>query len=690
MNKQNLLISVALLMATSYDAFSESIETIENIEVVGRLNSFASQSEIQLNQASSPDMRSQLQTLPGLNVNGNGMVSGILQYRGLFGDRIHINIDGNEVAGAGPNAMDSPLSHVIGSLYQTVTLHRGIAPVSVGAESLGGAVEIEEYAFDINTSDAWITQGGTTASYFNNDSKALSALLFSSANNMYVGLSGDLQDGDNSDDGDGREIPSTFYERSAIKLKAGFQSGKHRIDGSVAKRDTNESGTPALAMDIIFVDALWYRLNHTFEVSSQWKIKTQLFGNQNQHDMNNFALRLPPMPAMFRLNQVESEASGISSKSVFTEQDQRFELGAEIYQRQHQSTITNPNNASFILNNFNNVERDRTSAYAEYTKRTNHYNWLLGARLSEVATDADAVSTTMAMMNPNAASLQNNFNSSQRDKTFSLIDIVGKINVPVSQNWSLTLSAAIKERAPSYNELYSWFPLGVSAGLADGRNYLGNLELKKETAHKLDIGLQFQTSSIMVSTNVFYSDINDYILGTPSENLAANNIAMMNGIMLPLQWNNTDATISGVDVYASVRLSEHWQLNGTFEYARGKQKSPIEQDLYRLAPMSAFVQLSYEVQKWKWRISSRLVAAQNKVAEQQNETASAGYGLFNTDVEYAINEHLQISLIAENIFNKTYADHLAGVNRINNADIANGEKLPGVGRNIGAYLQYQF
>lgn len=626
MNKQNILISVALLMATSYDAFSESIETIENIEVVGRLNSFASQSEIQLNQASSPDMRSQLQTLPGLNVNGNGMVSGILQYRGLFGDRIHINIDGNEVAGAGPNAMDSPLSHVIGSLYQTVTLHRGIAPVSVGAESLGGAVEIEEYAFDINTSDAWITQGGTTASYFNNDSRALSALLVSSANNMYVGLSGDLQDGDNSDDGDGREIPSTFYERSAIKLKAGFQSGKHRIDGSVAKRDTNESGTPALAMDIIFVDALWYRLNHTFEVSSQWKIKTQLFGNQNQHDMNNFALRLPPMPAMFRLNQVESEASGISSKSVFTEQDQTFELGAEIYQRQHQSTITNPNNASFILNNFSNVERDRTSAYAEYTTRTNHFNWLLGARLSEVATDADAVSTAMAMMNPNVASLQNNFNSSQRDKTFSLFDIVGKINVPVSQNWSLTFSAAVKERAPSYNELYSWFPLGVSAGLADGRNYLGNLELKKETAHKLDIGLQFQTSSIMVSTNVFHSDINDYILGTPSDNLAANNIAMMNGILPPLQWNNADATISGVDVYASVRLSEHWQLNGTFEYARGKQKSPIEQDLYRLAPMSAFVQLSYEVQKWKWRISSRLVAAQNKVAEQQNETASAGYG----------------------------------------------------------------
>ena len=673
---------------TNQDAQNE--QNVERINIIGKLDSFASQSELALNQASSPDLRSQLQLLPGLNVNGNGAVSGVVQYRGLFGDRVRVNIDGAEVAGAGPNAMDSPLSHVIGSLYQNVTLHQGIAPVSAGAETLGGAIEIDEYDFDINQSSNWLHQGGATASYFANDNRALSALLFSSANNMYFGISSDVQEGDNYEDGAGREVPSTFYERSALKLKAGMQSGKHRLDVSIAKRNTNESGTPTLAMDIIFVDALWYRLNHRFDASSTWQIQTQLFGNQNQHDMNNFDLRTPPMPAMHRLNSVESEASGFNSKAIYTQQNTVFEVGAELYQREHQSFISNPNNAMFFIDNFNDVERDRISFFSEYTQNLQYLKWQLGARVSEVSTDAGRVSTNMAMMNPNVAVLQNDFNSAQRDKDFSLFDVVAKLNVPLSETLSATFSAGIKERAPSYNELYTWFPLGVSAGLADGRNYIGNLDLEKETANQADIGLQYNQDNTRVTASIFYSKVDDYILGTPSSNQAANNIAFMNGIAIPLQWNNTDAKLSGVELYALQRLNDAWQLRASFEYVRGKQTSPIEQDLYRIAPFSAFVEIEYAKDAWQWRLSSRLVAAQNKVAEQQNESPTSGYALVNSDLVYSFSPQFELSLIIENLFDKAYADHLSGINRVNDSEVARGEKVPGAGRNIGLYMQYQF
>ncbi|WP_371194504.1 TonB-dependent receptor [Glaciecola sp. SC05] len=690
MKKAYIYLSASLSMAACHVAFAEDISTIESIEVLGRINSFANQSEIQLNQASSPDMRSQLSMLPGLNINGNGAVSGVLQYRGLFGDRLRVNIDGNEVAGAGPNAMDSPLSHAIGTLYQSVTLHQGIAPVSVGAETIGGAVEIDEYAFDINHTEKWLVQGGATASAFDNDNRALSALLFTSAKNLYLGFSADAQEGDNYIAGDGREVPSTFYERSALKLKAGIQSGKHRVDALVARRNTNESGTPALAMDIIFVDALWYRLNHSFNASEKWQIKTQLFGNQNQHDMNNFELRMPPMPAMFRLNQVSSEAFGISSKATYKHNDRRFEFGGEVFQRQHESVISNPNNEMFFINNFNNMKRDRASVYAELSEQLSAFDWQFGMRLSEVSSDADPVSTNMSMINPNVAALQNDFNSAKRNQRFNLIDLVGKVKMPINQQISLVLSAARKERAPSYNELYTWFPLGVSAGLADGRNYIGNLDLEKETANKIDLGLTYQDATLMMSANVFYAKIDEYILGVTSNNLKANNIAMMNGILSPLQWSNTDAKLVGMDMLAAIRLSDNWRLQGTLEYVRGKQTVPVAQDLYRLAPLSGFLQLSYEANEWKWRLSSKIVASQNKVAEQQNETPTEGYTLVNTDVEYAITQQLRISLIVENLFDKAYRDHLAGVNRINNTDIALGEKIPGTGRNVGVFLQYQF
>ena len=700
MNYRNTFI-VATCAATtcllfSASAYSVEAETIEAIEVVGHHNTMLTTAEIDLSQSSSPDLRAQLQTLPGLHINGNGAISGVLQYRGLFGDRMRVNIDGAEIAGAGPNAMDSPLSHVMGTLYQQVTLHQGIAPVSVGAETMAGALEVDEYQFAINSQDTWQTQGGITGQVTHNDSRAISAVLFSSANDRYIGVSADAQKAENYVSGEGSEVPSTFYERAAVKVKAGLQHAQHRLDVTVGKRDTNASGTPALAMDILFVDALWYRLRHQYQYNDQWQVQTQVFGNHNEHDMNNFTLRNAPMPAMFRLNAVASDAFGVDTKAVYEVANKQIEIGAEIFQRAHSSFISNPNNPQFFINNFNDIQRDRTSAYIQYTQDFLGWDWQSGIRVSNVNQEAQAVSTNMAMMNPNVQALQANFNSAKRDLDFALIDAVVKVNVPLDPHMTVHLSAGIKERAPTYSELFTWFPLGVSAGLADGRNYIGQLGLEKETAHKLDIGVTMTGVNWSLVSRVFYSQIQDYIVGTPSMNSSANNIAMMNGIPNPLQWNNTDATLAGFDVQMARQITHHWSLHSTIEYVRGKQTSSehlgqaLDEDLYRLAPLTGSVRMVYERDNWLWQINLRAVAGQNKVADRQNETPTSGYGLVNTSLKYALNEQFSVTVLAENLFDKQYADHLAGINRVRDAQIAVGAKLPGAGRNIGLFAQYQF
>ncbi|HAB78909.1 MAG TPA: TonB-dependent receptor, partial [Glaciecola sp.] len=111
-------------------------------------------------------MRNQLAQLPGISINGNGAVSGIIQYRGMFSDRVNVQIDGSVITAAGPNGMDSPLSHVIGSIGQEVTLYRGIAPVSVGAETIGGAVAISHIAPVLTDSEQPTFSGGLSVSRF--------------------------------------------------------------------------------------------------------------------------------------------------------------------------------------------------------------------------------------------------------------------------------------------------------------------------------------------------------------------------------------------------------------------------------------------------------------------------------------------------------------------------------------------
>ncbi len=86
------------------------------------------------------DAAALLQRVPGANVNSNGPLSGIAQYRGLFGDRVNVSSDGTTYKSACANAMDAPLSHVPTSLTETLSIKRGVASVSSGIETMGGSI----------------------------------------------------------------------------------------------------------------------------------------------------------------------------------------------------------------------------------------------------------------------------------------------------------------------------------------------------------------------------------------------------------------------------------------------------------------------------------------------------------------------------------------------------------------------
>ena len=89
----------------------------------------------------APDVAQLLKRAPGANVNSNGPLTGIPQYRGMYGPRIATSLDGNQLAPAGPNWMDPPISYAVGGQLESLEVYRGIAPVSVAQESIGGAID---------------------------------------------------------------------------------------------------------------------------------------------------------------------------------------------------------------------------------------------------------------------------------------------------------------------------------------------------------------------------------------------------------------------------------------------------------------------------------------------------------------------------------------------------------------------
>jgi iron complex outermembrane receptor protein len=89
-----------------------------------------------------------LKKMPGANINRNIELTGIAQYRGMFGDRISVAVDSAQISGAGPNTMDAPLSYAPVALLESLTINRGITTVSSAQETIGGYIQAKTYSGD--------------------------------------------------------------------------------------------------------------------------------------------------------------------------------------------------------------------------------------------------------------------------------------------------------------------------------------------------------------------------------------------------------------------------------------------------------------------------------------------------------------------------------------------------------------
>lgn len=305
--------------------------------------------------------------------------------------------------------------------------------------------------------------------------------------------------------------------------------------------------------------------------------------------------------------------------------------------------------------------------------------------------------STMMMPSP-AMMLRDNFNSADRSQEDNNIDWVAKAYYPTSETTTLYTGLARKSRSASYQERYLWLPMQATAGLADGRTYTGNLELEAEVAHELELGFDVDANALMLSPRVFYREVDDYIQGTvTSDSNASNFVNMMNSMnatsnAAPLQFNNIDAELYGFDMDWRYRFTEQVSVSGLINYVRGKRTDSNSNDnLYRIAPLNASLALNYTGNNWGLTLEGVAYDQQDKVSEFNGEQESAGYGLLNIRGQWQITSSARLGFGVDNALDREYRDHLTGTNRVNgNADIANGEKLPGYGRNAYARIDFEF
>jgi len=590
--------------------------------------------------------------------------------------------------------------------------------------TIGGAIDISMRKAEVMNSQKVQVTGDLQAGYrSNNSASTLSGVTNIATGDVAVLLYGNTQAGDSMESGDGTVIAPTDFDKTQAGFDVRHATENNTVGLSYHYTKTTDSGTPALPMDIEYIESSRINLDGDFQLG-QWQGEWSVGYLDADHGMTNFLMRGHD-PMKKRRNTALADTTDF--KFVLNREFSFGELsfGIDGYLATHDSVITNPTNAMFEVVNFNNVQDDRFGFFTEWQNQYGQTTVQLGVRVKHAISNADEVSGNMAMnmadmnmdsgmgdmdsgmsdmdsgmggmgsvMMPSMGSLlsdlEGDFNNADRKVSDTNVDVALSTQTQLSEALSLYVGLGVKNRAPSYQERYLWTPMESTGGLADGHTYIGDIDLKSETAYQGDLGLTWQSSDFMIAPHVFYQNIDNYIQGTPLDMDDAS-AKMMASMMAkddnPLKFSNVDAKLYGADVNWYYNLTDNFQLSGIASYVRGERRD-IDDNLYRIAPLNGQVSVSYHDENVITNLTLVAVAAQDDVSATNTEQATSGYGLVNIDVEYFVTADFTLRGGVDNLLDREYQNHLGGYNRVKEVATPVMNRLPSEG--LSAWVEATF
>ena len=641
--------------------------------------------------AIAPDAAGLVARLPGAALIDNGGLSGQVQYRGLFGPRVAIRLDGQAFASGGPNLMDPPLHYAPAPLLDRVEVTRGPAPVSDGpalTASVNAVFKRIDYA---DSAEPQVSGNLTAIARSVDESYALGGVAGVATDRQRFHILASIEEG-----GDTQTpvatLTGTDHERDAYGVGYGLRLNETtELTLDYRRQEVGFTGNAPFPMDIRFMDTSTSRIG-VMSALANWQVELMLSHARVDHAMNNFDQRPAPQPAMMRMRETFASSETLMAQAS-AERDLNggvLRVGADVMDTRHDVTITNPANANFFVTPFPDMETARIGAFAEWEGPMSGFDLYLGGRIDSHEAEAGEPTLGPALpMGPRMLAAA--FTAADRSWDGVTVDGLVRIARPISDEMTLRAALSRKSRVSGYLERFGWLPISASGGLADGNTYVGTLDLDPEIATALEAGFDYASDQFYVRPTAYVSWIDDYIQGVPADpntpgvvDTPLEMISAMNGDPTPLRFSNVEARLYGFDADFGAALPGDFRVDGVFSYVRG-ERTDISDDLYRIAPASLRLGLTYEQPVWSATLESLAVAEQDEVSAVNNEIATPGYVLLNAFGEWMVNDMATVSAGVENILDHRYREHLAGYNRNAGLGIAVGDRRPGPG--AGAWLR---
>lgn len=665
-----------------------------------------------------------LDDIPGVSLQTNGGVSALPVVHGLNDDRVKTEIDGMIIPSACPNHMNPPLSFIDPSNVGSISVLKGVTPVSMGGDSIGGTISVQTADPVFASAEQGVVENARASSFFRSNGDAYGGSIGGGIANQFarIDYTGSSSQSRNYRDGrDGIVRSSNYINQNHAAGLAFKLADKQILELKGGQEHVPFQAYPNARMEMTRNDAIFGNLH--YRGGFDWgNLDSRLYLENAAHVMDAGPDQTkhanPNMP-------METRARNLGYKiqaDILADQQNVVRIGNEFHRYDlddfwppvfpngyQPGTSICFDMCPNTLINLNNAVRDRLGTFAEWQAEwSTAWKSMLGLRYDHTMTNTGKVQgyNNLAIYAGEAAK----FNGVSHQRNFDALDLTALLQF-TANDWSqYEFGYARKNRAPSLYELYPWSSWSMVTTMigwfGDGNAYKGNLNLKQETAHNVSFTAEYyepKNNAWSLKATPYFSYVENFIDADVCRETFC--FQPTNGFAV-LKTANHDARLWGVDASARADLFTDGEI-GTFathtslSYVRGERMDGG--NLYHMMPFNLKFGLDHQRQGFRSGLEMQFVDSKTDVQRIRHELKTPAYILLNFKTGYQWNylkqdgKILSIDVGVDNLLDKQYFHPLGGsyigdyyTMAIYSTKYANTRAVPGMGQSVYVGLSISY
>jgi iron complex outermembrane receptor protein len=611
---------------------------------------------------------------------------------GLGWERVQTQVNGMPLYGACPARMDPPAFIVTASSAQEVAVVKGLASVTLGPAGTGGRVDVStDYDRGVGAekaTDPWVRLSYDSA----NDGLKGGAGVKGGTSRIDYAAGIEVLDQGDYESADGTTVPASQTDTGAFFSFGHRPTDAQRWSVGAIYQNGEEIAYPSLPMDTDESDTTIFSAAYRYQPKNRRgalsSLEFSLGASQADHLMSNRERTNRMMMQAETDSEAGTYSAGLAASWIVASRsviEAGFDVNAMTRDALRQRYVTAAGR-TFYDHLWPDVSQDDIGLFAEYGHVLGpSWRLRLGVRYDDVSSEAAAADDPalgggtvreayVRFYGPDAA-------VTSRDEGL----FTGNVVASKKLGESVTLQAGLGyvSRAAGMTERYFAFANSPSGFL------VGNPTLDAEKKRELSLGASFGGRVWNGSVSGYYYSIADYILPVildQREITADGQLDLIRG------FENTDATLAGIDLSFLYRPAERWSIPGSVFYVRGEDDTRGE-PLPEIPPLEVRLagRRSFPGRLSGWlELGGRYAAEATRIDPDFPENETPSFTVWHLRGRFDVARYLAVEAGVENLFDEEYWEHLTREAANNVPGLTPGQEIPQPGRFLTVALLFDF